>query len=237
MTPSISFATVVLVFILSALRLAAQVASPHWRKPNITTPTAARASLAGAAIDEGIAMLNTAGQFDGDPDISMAGGTFWTTDAANPYIDALGTGSFLVLSALLAEATSDQMYLDAATQTADFVHAHLYNINNLVQDSISSRANDSCAVNEVVMPYNSGLMIHGLGILTDITGNATMQDLLSDILLATIPNTAWQNPDGIVGGKSRASPGPWSRALPKFHNSRLAGLHRELSRSPIQRRY
>ena len=24
---------------------------------------------------------------------------------------------------------------------------------------------------------------------------------LSDILLATIPNAAWQNPDGIVGGK------------------------------------
>ncbi|KAJ6527431.1 hypothetical protein B0H19DRAFT_1007144 [Mycena capillaripes] len=126
-------------------------------------------------------------------------GTFWTTDAAIPDIDALGTGSFLVLSALLAEATSDHMYLDAATESADFVQAHLYNRHNLVQDSISSRANDSCAVNEVVGPYNSGLMIHELGILADITGNATMRDLFSDILLATIPNATWQKPDGIVG--------------------------------------
>jgi hypothetical protein len=35
------------------------------KKPNITTSATDRASLAGAAIDKGVAMLNTAGQFDG----------------------------------------------------------------------------------------------------------------------------------------------------------------------------
>ncbi|KAJ7843013.1 hypothetical protein B0H13DRAFT_2364952 [Mycena leptocephala] len=305
MTPFLSCTTALLVLVLSALGAVAQVASPLWRKPNITTSVTDRASLAGAAIDMGVAMLNTAGQFDGDPYydtaarlysqmaefdlatkqtkyqakleelfplaqtenltkflifslnyalaygraaakayaaygtkifldyavqswwfgraytissgdvssgtiqsktfpiskvcgyISMAGGTFWSTDPANPDLNALGTGSFLVLSALLAEATSDQMYLQAASETAEFVRAHLCNVAKLVQDTISARANDSCAVNEVVGPYNSGLMIHGLGILADITSNATTRDLLGDILLATIPNAAWQNPDDL----------------------------------------
>jgi predicted alpha-1,6-mannanase (GH76 family) len=69
------------------------------------------------------------------------------------------------------------MYLQAASETAEFVRAHLCNVAKLVQDTISARANDSCAVNEVVGPYNSGLMIHGLGILADITSNATTRDL------------------------------------------------------------
>ncbi|KAJ7735379.1 hypothetical protein DFH07DRAFT_753891 [Mycena maculata] len=102
------------------------------------------------------------------------------------------------LSALLAEATSDDMYLEAAVETAEFVHAHLYNVENVVQDSISARSSDSCAVSSNVEPYNSGLMIEGLAILADITGNASTQSLLSEILLAAIPNTAWQQPEGIV---------------------------------------
>jgi predicted alpha-1,6-mannanase (GH76 family) len=75
------------------------------------------------------------------------------------------------LSALLAEATSDQMYLDAARELADFIHAHLYNIGNVIQDSIS--AGDCSTTPNAIMPYNSGLTIEGLSILASITKNAS----------------------------------------------------------------
>ncbi|KAJ7776959.1 hypothetical protein DFH07DRAFT_951577 [Mycena maculata] len=110
-------------------------------------------------------------------DITMAGGTFWVMDNSQPDIVMLGTGSFLILSALLAEATSNSMYLQAALESSDFVQAHLYNVQHIVQDSISARANDSCAVNSLSEPYDSGLMIHGLAILANITQNATTQNL------------------------------------------------------------
>ncbi|KAJ7117084.1 hypothetical protein C8R44DRAFT_627361, partial [Mycena epipterygia] len=82
------------------------------------------------------------------------------------------------VSALLAEAQpNNPIYLQAAGQSADFIHAHLYNVQNIVQDSISARANDSCAASSLIEPYNSGLMIEGLAILNSITNNASTQSL------------------------------------------------------------
>ncbi|KAJ7117073.1 hypothetical protein C8R44DRAFT_592064, partial [Mycena epipterygia] len=102
------------------------------------------------------------------------------------------------LSALLAEATSDPMYLEAAEQSTDFIHAHLFNIQNVVLDSISGRANDSCALASFIEPYNSGLMIEGLAILASITQNASTQALLGTIIEAAMVNNAWQGSDGII---------------------------------------
>ncbi|KAJ7438812.1 hypothetical protein B0H11DRAFT_2254320 [Mycena galericulata] len=129
---------------------------------------------------------------------TMTGGTFWNTITDQPALNALGTGYFLTVSALLAEATSDPMYLQAATEAADFFHDHLLNARNEVQDTISARANDSCSDTSNIEPYNSGLMIEGLSILYSITGNATVQELLNDVLAAAIPNNAWQGSNGII---------------------------------------
>ncbi|KAJ7500040.1 hypothetical protein FB451DRAFT_1549486 [Mycena latifolia] len=146
--------------------------------------------------------------------ITMAGGTFWTQDPTSSGIVGLSTGGFLVyapvivvslslinqasLSALLAEATSDAIYLEAATQSADFIHAHLYNVRNMVQDGIDARANMSCSIASVEASYNSGLMIEGLAILYSITHNSSIHDLISEIITAAIPNNAWQESDGII---------------------------------------
>ncbi|KAJ6563034.1 hypothetical protein DFH09DRAFT_876129, partial [Mycena vulgaris] len=69
------------------------------------------------------------------------------------------------LSALLAEATSDSLYLQAATNSADFIKAHLLNSLFQVQDTISARANESCASNSLAKSYDAGLAIEGLSIL------------------------------------------------------------------------
>ncbi|KAJ7493806.1 hypothetical protein FB451DRAFT_1491225 [Mycena latifolia] len=152
--------------------------------------------------------------------ITMAGGTFWSQDPTSSEIVGLSTGGFLVyapvivvspslinqasLSALLAEATSDAIYLEAATQSADFIHAHLYNVRNMVQDGIDARANMSCSIEPVEASYNSGLMIEGLAVLYSITHNSSIHDLISEIITAAIPNNAWQESDGII-----ANGGEW----------------------------
>ncbi|KAJ6523469.1 hypothetical protein DFH09DRAFT_879141, partial [Mycena vulgaris] len=76
------------------------------------------------------------------------------------------------LSALLAEVTSDPLYLQAEMDSANFIHSHLLNNGqNIVFDTIFARTNDSCAVVPSIWPLNSGLMIEGLSIPTSITQN------------------------------------------------------------------
>ncbi|KAJ7238219.1 hypothetical protein C8J57DRAFT_1478711 [Mycena rebaudengoi] len=133
--------------------------------------------------------------------LTMAGGTFYVTDANQSDIVGLATGNFLILSALLAEATSDPMYLQAAGESADFINAHLDNSANIVLDGLSARKSDSCVPNNIIKPYNSGLAIEGLAILASITrNNATTQQLLSEIINAAIPKSDWQSNDGIIVG-------------------------------------
>ncbi|PBK86152.1 hypothetical protein ARMGADRAFT_941028, partial [Armillaria gallica] len=81
------------------------------------------------------------------------------------------------VSALLAEATSDQMYLDAAVESANFIRLHLLDASNIVLDSMSSMLSESCSVDPTVYPYNSGIYIEGLAILADITRNKSTEAL------------------------------------------------------------
>ncbi|KAJ6556197.1 hypothetical protein B0H19DRAFT_140452 [Mycena capillaripes] len=132
--------------------------------------------------------------------ITMAGGTFREKSFTSPNINVEATGSFLVLSALLAEATNDTLYLNAAKASADFIRAHLYSVQNLVQDTISGRAIDSCALSEetVAGSYNSGLFIEGLAILYSITQNASIHDMIAQTVTAAIGYPGWQGSNGII---------------------------------------
>ncbi len=78
---------------------------------------------------------------------------------------------------LLAEATSDPMYLQAAAQSAQFLQSHLLTSQGVVEESISARANDSCGGSSTLLPWNSGLLIEQLAMLASITANATTQAL------------------------------------------------------------
>jgi hypothetical protein len=70
------------------------------------------------------------------------------------------------------------MYLQAASDAADFIRAHLYTGSHLIQDTISVRQNDSCDVDTYTDPEYSGLVIEGLSILFSITKKASTQLLL-----------------------------------------------------------
>ncbi|KAJ7251935.1 hypothetical protein C8J57DRAFT_1665529 [Mycena rebaudengoi] len=92
------------------------------------------------------------------------------------------------------------MYLQAAEESAAFIHDHLYNSASIVQDGLSARKNDSCVPKNIIKAYNSSLAIEGLAILAFITGNSATQQLLSDIISAAIPKSDWQGNDGIIDG-------------------------------------
>ncbi|KAJ6492165.1 hypothetical protein C8R45DRAFT_1137275 [Mycena sanguinolenta] len=135
--------------------------------------------------------------------VTMAGGTFREKDLTVPDINTLSTGGFLImssLSALLAEATGEDIYLDAAKNSADFIRNHLLNSDYVVQDGISVRANDSCALNQETnkASYNSGLMIEGI----------------EEMLPAVIQYSGWQGSNGIIGnGASKSGDIMLPRAL------------------------
>ncbi|KAG7443182.1 uncharacterized protein BT62DRAFT_1009785 [Guyanagaster necrorhizus] len=165
----------------------------------VTSWTSARAyTLSDADVSSGNTSVKSFSVQSTCQGITMAGGTFWETDSDNPSIVGLATGSFLVVSALLAEATGNETYLNAAIESATFIHSHLYNVENVVQDSISARKNDSCSVGSGTHPYNSGLFIEGLAILTSISGNASTQTLLQETVAAAVTNDAWQGNDGVI---------------------------------------
>ncbi|KAJ7117065.1 hypothetical protein C8R44DRAFT_203539 [Mycena epipterygia] len=134
----------------------------------------------------------------------MAGGTFWTTTPTDPSIAAMSTGYFLVLSALLAEVTSNSnpIYLTAALESTDFIRAHLYNNNNnLVQQTMSAQQNDSCAtLDATTNSFNSGLFVEGLATLVSLTRNVSTQALLDDLITEVLGNLVWQTYEGISGG-------------------------------------
>ncbi|KAJ6489088.1 hypothetical protein C8R45DRAFT_1143600 [Mycena sanguinolenta] len=132
--------------------------------------------------------------------ISMEGGTFWNNDTAESTITVIATGYFLATSALLAEVTSNDVFLQAAIDSMTFIHSHLLSVLNIAQDSMSAAASDSCKINNLIEPISSGIMIEGLAVLYSLSKNETIQTLLDDIVTATIPNPAWSNTqaDGII---------------------------------------
>ncbi|KAJ7922272.1 hypothetical protein B0H13DRAFT_2655699 [Mycena leptocephala] len=128
---------------------------------------------------------------------TLVGGTFNSSNPTDGVITGFASTYFLTVSALLAEATSDPVYLDAALDSANFILAHLCP-EFLVQTQISASQDDSCALNSTTNSFNTGLMIEGLAVLSSITSNATMQAILNRIITATISNMDWQTADGII---------------------------------------
>ncbi|KAJ6491064.1 hypothetical protein C8R45DRAFT_1213164 [Mycena sanguinolenta] len=131
---------------------------------------------------------------------TMVGGTFQFNTTEDPTIEGFTTGLFLVLSALLAEATPDPAYLQAANESANFLHSNLFDPRNIVQSFIfgNDTSDPTCGVGSNEDPDESGVMIEGLSILSSISKSDSTQNLLSDMLLASIFNRIWQGDNGIV---------------------------------------
>ncbi|KAJ6532483.1 hypothetical protein B0H19DRAFT_1272760 [Mycena capillaripes] len=138
------------------------------------------------------------GLSDCGPVETIVGGTFWLMDPVKPKVIALSTGYFLVLSALLAEATSDQLYFQAAVESWKFIQAHLLNDQNLVFEAIYAPQNYSCAIIRETQPYNTGIVIEGLSILVALTNDTETKNVLEQILTIAVPYNVWQGSNGVI---------------------------------------
>ncbi|KAF7335021.1 Glycoside hydrolase family 76 protein [Mycena venus] len=154
---------------------------------------------------------------------TMAGGTFTSTDAENTEIDSTTTGLYAVLSGLLAEATSQPMYRQAAQQSINFLQTHLYNSQNLVEESITSGGSKNCTVQSSLVVWYTGFMIEAVAILASITDseNPATQALLDQTIQAAISSTIWLGVDGIFLGAGDLE---LPRAIAAAHNRNVTTL-------------
>ncbi|KAK0421764.1 hypothetical protein EV421DRAFT_1668022, partial [Armillaria borealis] len=81
------------------------------------------------------------------------------------------------VSALLAEATSNQTYLDAAIESANLIQSHLLNPSNTVMAFLSSNVSQYCTMDTSAFSANTGIFVEGLVILADITRNTSTEAL------------------------------------------------------------
>ncbi|KAJ7135213.1 hypothetical protein C8R43DRAFT_621731 [Mycena crocata] len=129
---------------------------------------------------------------------TMLGGTFDTNNATDPSITGFASTYFFALSALLAEATSSSIYLNAALDSLDFITTQL-STQNLVHTSISASQDDApCALDSTPSSFNTGILINGLAILSSITNNASTKALLENVIISTTSNPEWQTAEGII---------------------------------------
>ncbi|KAK0504473.1 hypothetical protein EDD18DRAFT_1133938 [Armillaria luteobubalina] len=165
---------------------------------------------------------------------TMAGGTFYNTDANNTDIFGLSSS----VSALLAEVTSNQTYLDAAIESASFIQSHLLNpSSNIAWYSMST--NGTCSLQPEDVSYDSGIFIEGLAVLANITHNVSTETLLRSTVVAVVTNTQWQGLDGIINSSASFPAGYYIvRALATLYerNTTLSDL-REYTKEYIGVQY
>ncbi|KAJ7135214.1 hypothetical protein C8R43DRAFT_1204010 [Mycena crocata] len=128
---------------------------------------------------------------------TMLGGTFDTDNSTDPSVSGFASTYFLVLSALLAEATAASIYMNAALDSLDFITAHM-SARNLIQIAISASEATACVLDGTTSSINTGAMIQGLAVLASITNNASTKALLENTIVATISNMEWQTDTGIL---------------------------------------
>ncbi|KAL0071996.1 hypothetical protein AAF712_000919 [Marasmius tenuissimus] len=83
---------------------------------------------------------------------------------SEPYVDALSTGSYIIINAMLADATQNQSYLDLGHKSEEFYYNQLRNSQG---DLLDGRNAYTCiSPSEVTGPTNAvGTIIEGLAIV------------------------------------------------------------------------
>ncbi|KAJ3490789.1 hypothetical protein NLI96_g1197 [Meripilus lineatus] len=112
---------------------------------------------------------------------TTAGAVFFSADKTSTGVNGETVCAFMALSAYLYEATNQDQYHNAATLSAEFIKAHLYN-GAIIIDSI---ALSDCAVVAEAVTYNSGFFIDGLSVYANYTNNSDWSTFLGDLITST----------------------------------------------------
>ncbi|KAK7024504.1 hypothetical protein VNI00_016256 [Paramarasmius palmivorus] len=133
-------------------------------------------------------------------DTSIAGGMKDFTGS----VQTTETALYLILTSLLAEATSNTTYLESATQTASFIRRHRYKDGIAIGGSLDPSSTSSCtprSLDDDGDVRNTAFMIEGLAVLNSIMGerDKTYDGMIKEaISIATNRIPEWQDTDGIL---------------------------------------
>ncbi|KAL0571087.1 hypothetical protein V5O48_010869 [Marasmius crinis-equi] len=110
---------------------------------------------------------------------------------------------FLMLSSLLAEATSDRTYLDQATRSFTFIQDLLLDMTTVIpQNGIVLNASDtrSCNLNPPPTSVGSGIWIDGLAAISTVADGGSMLDeqLISRSYVAAMSAQSWHSAGSIL---------------------------------------
>ncbi|KAF7304114.1 Glycoside hydrolase family 76 protein [Mycena indigotica] len=144
----------------------------------------------------------------------LTGGTFATSTLSSPTLSARATGYFALLSAMLAQATSNTTYLDAAVASVSFIRTHLWDAPRGLP--MAALAADSCAVTDTsLQSNNAALLVEALSVLSVITGgDARVGGLLDGLVTKVLEYDGWQTAQGILAsGDTKVGDGLLVRAL------------------------
>ncbi|KAK7045851.1 hypothetical protein VNI00_007273 [Paramarasmius palmivorus] len=188
------------------------------QNPNITTAVRDRISIAKAALElaydrldstltwykgEGPSGIWTAEVLHAELSLfdSVTNETLFK-DRVKNYFEARGDGISNLpspeLSALLSEETLNTTYLDAAEKSLAFIRNNMFGSQGVVQ---SIEVRESCANPTLYDPIveHAGLWIEGLSVLTSITGNSSMVDLIRNaVQVSSTRINGWQNDEGVM---------------------------------------
>ncbi|KAG7086105.1 hypothetical protein E1B28_003619 [Marasmius oreades] len=131
-----------------------------------------------------------------------------TSDAKDGELESESTSAFLILSTLLAEVTSNATYIEAATQTLQFLRNFAYfpssnGVDGQRRIFALDDSNQPCHSDIVPDWYPiTGDLIEGLSILASIQDDTSTENLLSGRLQQVINSSTLlrqdQRPDGIL---------------------------------------
>jgi len=128
---------------------------------------------------------------------SMAGGVFWRPVPDDTAVNSVTTGSFLTLSAYLAELTHNSTYTNSAIAAAAWMQNLNVNNDSLALDTINANDCSRSPATEL-FTYNSGKLIEGLSVLSKITGDESWQSFMLNTTTAALYTTAWQGTNGVI---------------------------------------
>ncbi|KAI9573886.1 glycoside hydrolase [Boletus coccyginus] len=155
---------------------------------------------------------------------TMAGGVFWRPVLDDTAVNSVTTG----LSAYLAELTHNSTYTDSAIAAAAWMQSLNINNDGLALDTIYANDCSRSPATEL-FTYNSGKLIEGLSVLSDVAGDESWQNFMLNITTTVLYATAWQGTNGVIteGGVTEEDDD-----IVGFKSILIRALHEAWARNP-----
>ncbi|KAF7323756.1 hypothetical protein MKEN_00596600 [Mycena kentingensis (nom. inval.)] len=165
---------------------------------------------------------------------SMAGGTLQEGNTNAGVIDSSTTSLFGLISAYLAEATSNATYLSAASNSISFLRAQLFsNVTNLATQAISAQ---NCDTDTKLVVFNSAFMLELVAVFLSVSPNLNpeLRNLLHDLFNAVTQSSLFISSSGAIKGGDMALP---HAVFTAYSRNLTMGVQKQAAESFLSRQF